>query len=117
VARTNVDHSDHVRFWCGVGFLAFLQMTAAVLNLLPVPGLDGWAIIEPYLNPVNVQAAEKVKPWGMLIVIVLLTVPEVNARFFDLVYWVIDRFDSSGLSHDLVFFGHEFFRWWQSAPL
>jgi len=37
--------TDHARFWCGVAFLALLQVTAAVLNLMPVPGLDGWAII------------------------------------------------------------------------
>ena len=34
-----------------LAFLGFLQVTAAVLNLLPVPGLDGYAIIEPYLDP------------------------------------------------------------------
>ena len=53
-------------------FLGFLQLTAAVLNLLPVPGLDGCAIIEPYLDPQTVQVGEKIKPWGLLGVIVLL---------------------------------------------
>jgi Zn-dependent protease len=107
----------HARFWCGVAFLGLLQMTAAVLNLLPVPGLDGWAIIEPYLNPITVDAAQKIKPWGMLGVIVLLTIQGVNARFFQLVYWIYDRFDGTHFSRYMASFGHEFFKWWVSNPL
>jgi Zn-dependent protease len=107
----------HARFWCAVAFLGLLQMTAAVLNLLPVPGLDGWAIIEPYLNPITVEAAQKIKPWGMLGVIVLLTIRDVNGRFFDLVYWIYDRFDSSQVSKYMASFGHQFFKWWVSNPL
>ena len=30
-------------------FLAFLQATALVLNLLPLPGLDGFAVVRPFL--------------------------------------------------------------------
>ncbi|AFE11702.1 putative integral membrane protein [Mycobacterium tuberculosis RGTB423] len=33
----------HAVLWAGVAFLAFLQLTALVLNLLPIPGLDGYA--------------------------------------------------------------------------
>jgi Zn-dependent protease len=29
---------SHARFWAAVAFLGFLQLTAAVLNLLPIPG-------------------------------------------------------------------------------
>jgi Zn-dependent protease len=32
-----------------LSFLAFLQATAFVLNLLPVPGLDGYGVIRPFL--------------------------------------------------------------------
>jgi len=106
----------HLRFWSAIAFLGFLQITAAVLNLLPVPGLDGWAIIEPYLNPVTVQAAEKIKPWGMLGVIVLLTVHQLNVKFFSLVYWFFDRLDSSQVSHEMALYGREFFRWWATPP-
>jgi Zn-dependent protease len=106
----------HARFWCAVAFLGLLQMTAAVLNLLPVPGLDGWAIIEPYLNPITVQAAEKIKPWGLLGVIVLLTINDLNARFFQLVYWIYDRFDGTHVSKYMASFGHEFFKWWVGNP-
>jgi Zn-dependent protease len=32
-----------------LAFLAFLQATALILNLLPVPGLDGFGVIRPFL--------------------------------------------------------------------
>ena len=37
-------------FRLALAFLALLQVTAAILNLLPVPGLDGYGIIEPWLS-------------------------------------------------------------------
>ena len=49
------EHADRRPITSGSGpdsaFLGFLQLTAAVLNLLPIPGLDGYGIIEPYLDP------------------------------------------------------------------
>jgi Zn-dependent protease len=38
-------------FAAALGFLAFLQATALLLNLLPVPGLDGFGILEAILPP------------------------------------------------------------------
>lgn len=100
---------DHPRFWGGLAFLGFLQVTAAVLNLLPVPGLDGYAIVEPYLSPDNQRAAEPVKPWGMIAIIVLLQVQQIRARFFDLVLWLYDR---TGASEYLYAIGYQYFRFW-----
>lgn len=111
------DAPAHPRFWTAVAFLGFLQITAAVLNLLPVPGLDGWAIIEPYVAPETARAAEKIKPWGLLGVIVLLTIQAVNARFFQLVDWVYGLFDSNPFGSGLIYAGRQFFRWWVSNPL
>jgi Zn-dependent protease len=114
VVHAHVDDGAHIRFWTGLAFLGFLQITAAVLNLLPIPGLDGWAIIEPYVDPETARGAEKIKPWGMIGVIVLLQVDRLNAWFFDLVLWL---YDVSGVPRLLYAFGHEFFRFWQKNPL
>lgn len=46
----------HAVLWAGVAFLAFLQLTALVLNLLPIPGLDGYAALEPHLRPETQRA-------------------------------------------------------------
>jgi len=107
--------TGHVRFWCAVAFLALLQVTAAFLNLLPIPGLDGWAIIEPYLSPETQRGAEKVKPWGMLIVIVLLlSSTSIRARFFDFVDAIYRALGGNDLFPGL---GYEFFKFWQKTPL
>jgi Zn-dependent protease len=105
----------HARFWCGVAFLGFLQLTAAVLNLLPVPGLDGYAIIEPYLDRETQAIGEKVKPWGMLgVIVLLLYVNSLNNQFFRLVDWLGEK---TGAPDILWSAGHEFFRFWAKQPL
>ncbi len=87
------------RFWAGLSFLGFLQVSAAILNLLPIPGLDGYGIIEPYLSPETVRALTPVKPWGMLGLFVLLyAVPAFNQRFVDAISGCITRSAATGTS-------------------
>ena len=107
-------HGTHPRFWYGLAFLGFLQLTAAVLNLLPIPGLDGYAIVEPYLDRDTVAFGDKVKPWGMLGVIVALNIRGINAAFFRLVYNVYDLFGGDRLMPQ---YGHLFFKFWSRPPL
>ncbi|WP_375503453.1 site-2 protease family protein [uncultured Jatrophihabitans sp.] len=107
--------SGHARFWSGVAFLGFLQITAAVLNLLPVPGLDGWAIIEPYLAPETQRLGDKIKPWGMLaIIVILLYVDQLNQYFFDLVNALAKL---TGTQEILWQAGYLFFKFWSKNPL
>ena len=108
------DYGTHGRFWAGVAFLGFLQITAAVLNLLPIPGLDGYAILEPYLDPQTVATGEKIKPWGLIGVIVLLQLHTLNVQFFRLVYNICDLFGSTSILGQM---GHEFFKFWVKSPL
>jgi len=37
-------------FWAALAFLVFLQMTALLLNLIPIPPFDGFGIIAPWLS-------------------------------------------------------------------
>jgi Zn-dependent protease len=113
LAQAN-EGDPHIRFWSGVAFLGFLQLTAAVLNLLPVPGLDGYAIIEPYLEADTRRTFEPFKPWGMFAVILLLQVDQINSRFFDI---VLGLYDETGTPRLLYGLGHEFFRFWVRNPL
>ncbi|MEP6597893.1 MAG: site-2 protease family protein [Actinomycetota bacterium] len=107
------DDGGHLRFWAGLAFLGFLQVSAAVLNLLPIPGLDGYAIVEPYLAADTAQSLEPVKQWGMLGVFVLLQIGQLNAWFFDLV----DRlYGLTGAPRSLWVIGYELFRFWRDSP-
>ena len=72
--------------YAAVAYLAMLQVTVLVFNLLPCPGLDGWGIIEPFLP-------ETVRHWGLraahiapvLLVLALFFVPGLSRWFWDLV--------------------------------
>src|SRR5205823_4817708 len=46
----DVDTSAHEQFWAGLAFLAFLQLTASLLNLAPIPGVDGGNALRPWLS-------------------------------------------------------------------
>jgi len=100
---------DHAVFWAGVAFLGFLQVTALVLNLLPVPGLDGFAALEPHLSPATQRALEPAKQFGFLILLVLLLTPGLNRWFFSTVFGL---FDLSGVPGRLAMVGGQLTRFW-----
>ena len=77
----------HPVFWAGVAFLGFLQVTALLLNLLPIPGLDGYSALEPHLSPETQRALEQFKPYGFLLLFLLLLAPPLNQWFFGVVEW------------------------------
>lgn len=108
------DNGEHLHFWSGLAFLGFLQISAAVLNLLPIPGLDGYAIIEPYLSADSTRTFEPIKPWGMLGVFVLLQIDRINTWFFDLVERL---YDLTGAPRAFWALGYELFRFWRQSPL
>ncbi|WP_354639953.1 site-2 protease family protein [Kitasatospora camelliae] len=93
-----------------LGFLGMLQLSAAVLNLLPVPGLDGYGVVEPWLSPKARRSVEPFAPYGMLAVFALLWQPQVNAWFFDVVDALMGVF---GVDPGYAAIGHELFRFWQ----
>jgi Zn-dependent protease len=56
----------------GLSCLALIQVLAFVLNILPVPGLDGFGVLEPFLSPGAQQLAARVRPWAPLVLLVVL---------------------------------------------
>ena len=74
---------SHAVFWAGMAFQAFLQVTAFLINILPVPGLDGYSALEPHLSPQTQHALQPAKGWAFLILLLLLFTPQVNRWFFE----------------------------------
>lgn len=54
----------------GLSTLGFFQMLAFLLNVLPVPGLDGWGVLEPYVAPRGINP--QLRNWAPLAFFVLL---------------------------------------------
>ncbi len=69
-------------FLSALGLLALLQMIALFINLLPIPGLDGFGILEPFLPREWLGVASFVRPFGFLIVFFLLSAKSPITDFF-----------------------------------
>ncbi len=71
--------------FAGLSYLASLQILAFVINILPVPGLDGFGAIEPYLSPQAREFGAKARPWAPLVLFALvLGVPAVGEALWTL---------------------------------
>lgn len=99
----------HVVLWSGVAFLGFLQLTAVLLNLLPIPGLDGYDALEPHLSAQTQRSLAPAKQWGFVILLFLLLAPVLNQWFFGA---VLSLFDLSGVPDVLVGWGNALTRFW-----
>jgi len=95
----------------GLSCLAFIQVLAFVLNILPVPGLDGFGVLEPYLSEPTRAFADKVRPWAPLVLFLLIIgLPGVSRLFFD-VGGVI--FELIGGDADAAFAGYDELLFWR----
>ena len=102
---------EHLVFWAGVAFMGFLQVTAAVLNLLPGPGLDGYSALDPHLSPETQRALQPAKQWAFLILLVLLIATPLNQYFWSMVNWFVE---ASGMPNGLVGAGFHLTRFWSA---
>jgi Zn-dependent protease len=94
-----------------LSYLALLQIFAFVLNILPVPGLDGWGVLEPYMPPKAQQFGAKVRPFAPLALFAaLFAFPAVAIVFFDLADWVFGLVGGNGL---WAAFGQSNFMFWR----
>ena len=56
----------------GLAVLALFQATAIVLNLLPVPGLDGFGVLRPFLAPRTAAKVEQLGAGAFLVLFLLI---------------------------------------------
>jgi Zn-dependent protease len=102
--------NPHAYFWAGLSFFAFLQVAVALLNLVPVPGLDGYGIIEPYLRYETRRALEPIRPYGILLVLLLLfAVQPIRNDFSNAINSILN---SLGAPVNGVYWGQQQFRFW-----
>lgn len=82
----------NVLFFEALAFLGFVEVFALLLNLVPIPGLDGFGAVRPWL-PYDVQAsANRIGFFGILIVFFLLWyVPPIRDTFFQTIFQVTDH--------------------------
>jgi Zn-dependent protease len=81
-----------------------------VLNLLPIPGLDGYDALEPHLSPETQRAVAPAKQYAVFFLLFLFLAPGLNQWLFGVVDWL---FDLSGVPHLLANYGNSLTRFWR----
>jgi Zn-dependent protease len=95
----------------GLSALALIQVLAFVLNILPIPGLDGFGALEPYLSMPARQLAARVRPWATIVLFLLVVgLPGVASLFFDVGSAV---FGAVGGNVNYAFVGYDRLLFWR----
>ncbi|MFO7634907.1 MAG: site-2 protease family protein, partial [Caldilinea sp.] len=68
----------HFHFWSAIALLIFLQITAIAFNLIPMPGLDGFGILAPWLPLSVLRMLAPLYSFGYLLLIFM--------------FWYVDAF-------------------------
>lgn len=71
-----------------------VNLALAVLNLVPIPPLDGGRIVASLL-PVRLAALySRIEPWGIFVLLVLLATGALGGALIPLIYWGADLVSS-----------------------
>jgi Zn-dependent protease len=94
-------------FWAALAFLVFVELSAVVLNLIPIPPFDGFGIIAPWLS---IELRILANRLGMLPLLVLFFLlwqgGPASATFWNVVYGLSS---SMNIPRELVDLGHQQF--------
>jgi Zn-dependent protease len=94
-----------------LAFLALLELTMLLFNLLPCPGLDGWGIVEPFLPGTVRNWGRRLAPIApVVLVLALFFVPGLNRWF-----WTVVREAGAliGLDWRVAGIGFRLFQFWR----
>ncbi len=93
-----------------LAFLALLQASAVVLNLLPIPGFDGYGALSPHLSAETRARWDQYGRYAIWILLLLLfLVPPFRDTFWGAVRLLIE---SCGISSAQAWRGYQDFRFW-----
>jgi Zn-dependent protease len=94
--------------WGSLAFLILLQISAVVLNLLPIPPLDGYGILEPWLPPSWQATGAKIGRYGFWILLGLFWfVPPFTQAFWQIAYAIAQNLN---VSYDWLLIGRYLFQ-------
>ncbi|MTD14099.1 site-2 protease family protein [Nakamurella sp. YIM 132087] len=94
-----------------LSFLAVLQFVTAILNVLPIPGFDGFGILSPYLSPQFNRRIAPIRPWAPLILFALIwTVPQISAALFSPAFGLFELFGGDEYAAAV---GQSLFQFWR----
>lgn len=102
---------DNHSIWPGLACLALLQITALLLNLIPVPPFDGYGILEPFLgNEIRERVDTMRSTLSLLVFAALWMIPAVNEMFWLQVFRLAYQI---GIPLELAIDGLSRFQFWR----
>ncbi len=97
--------------WPGVAFLAFLQISALVLNLIPLPPFDGFGAIEPYIPmAIREKLAQMRGMLSWVVILLFFGFPSFARSFWSFVSLLAEL---AGIPLELAGVGLDQFMFWQ----
>ena len=101
---------DHVYLASALALLAFFQAFAVILNLIPIPPLDGFGVIAPFLPRDVQQAAYTFGTFGIILIFILISqAGGVSDFFFTNIYKLLAQVRIDPL---FVGLGYASFHFW-----
>lgn len=92
-----------------LAFLALLQVSAVLFNLIPFPGFDGFGALRPHLDEETRRAADGLAMFGFLGAFLLLRIEAVNNSFWGVIQLICLTL---GLDPNLINAGIAQFTFW-----
>jgi Zn-dependent protease len=97
--------------WPALSFLGLLQVSAVVLNLIPLPPFDGFGILEPHLSvETRTKFAETRGMLSVGVFLVLWYVPFINSLFWSFIFFLSQL---AGIPLQLAGLGLNEFMFWR----
>ena len=78
--------------WPGLSFLLVLQVWAILFNLIPLPPLDGYNVLWPFLHPVIREQMDRLRGFAIWILILALWYIPVVGNIFRLIVGTVSSF-------------------------
>jgi len=96
----------------GLSYLALVQVIAFLLNILPVPGLDGYGVLDPYLPERARRVGAKVRPWAPLVLLVLI----ISLNWLGALFFATGEalFSALGGDPEAAGYGYSAFMFWRN---
>lgn len=102
--------AGHILFWAAIALLIFLQVTAILFNLIPMPGLDGFGILAPWLPASVHRMLAPLYSFGFMLLIFMFWYVDAFSNFFWTLVWLLLL--TLNVWPQLVEIGFSLYRFW-----
>lgn len=103
-------NEQNLPFWAALAMLGFLQISALLFNLIPIPPLDGFGIVAPYLPNNVVDWSYRHSRLLFILLLIMMWNSELASVFWQQVFSIAD---AAGVPLELIGFGLDAFLFWR----